>query len=98
MSPEELPTPTSGQASITMFRRSSGATCKHWGYSFEWTPEHRTQEQLRPLIFSYDRLGSEALDRLENVSATKTRDLYALLEAHHAEDPVLQELWDQVTT
>lgn len=39
-----------------------------WGYSFEWTPEHQTKEQLRPLTLTYDVLGSECLDRLDELS------------------------------
>lgn len=39
-----------------------------WGYTFEWTPEHLTQEQMRPLTFTYDVLASECLDRLDEIS------------------------------
>ncbi|KAJ9141923.1 Tat pathway signal sequence [Pleurostoma richardsiae] len=80
-----------------------------WGYKFEWTPEHLTPEQLRPFMFSYDVLGSECLDRLDNISpqtpkdnlkmaATATRDLYALLKEHANTDAKLQQLWTEVNT
>lgn len=39
-----------------------------WGHTFEWTPEHQTREQMRPLTFTYDVLGSECLDRLDELS------------------------------
>lgn len=39
-----------------------------WGYTFEWTSEHQTKEQLRPLTYTYDTLASECLDRLDEIS------------------------------
>ncbi|KAK1772458.1 tat pathway signal sequence [Phialemonium atrogriseum] len=44
-----------------------------WGYDFEWTPEHLTEEQVRPLIFSYDTLASECLERLDQLSPQPIR-------------------------
>lgn len=101
-----------------------------WGHTFEWTPEHQTKEQMRPLTYTYDVLGSECLDRLDELSPpskarpqetqTETtdkvpapvpqdstekppssparRDLYALLEQHHAADPTISALWTQIHT
>ncbi|KAJ4424545.1 hypothetical protein N0V82_000869 [Gnomoniopsis sp. IMI 355080] len=43
-----------------------------WGYTFEWTPEHQTKEQLHPLIHTYDVLASECLDRLDQLSPPST--------------------------
>ncbi|KAK3683667.1 tat pathway signal sequence [Podospora appendiculata] len=39
-----------------------------WGYNFDWTSDHLTPEQLRPLMFSYDVLATESLDRLDKLS------------------------------
>jgi len=39
-----------------------------WGYEFEWTSDHMTPEELHPLIYEYDELGSKALDRLDEIS------------------------------
>lgn len=39
-----------------------------WGHTFEWTPEHRTKHQMRPLLFTYDQLASDCLDRLDELS------------------------------
>lgn len=82
-----------------------------WGHTFEWTPEHLTQEQMRPLTFTYDALATECLDRLDDLppaaddkkqeaepQAAPRRDLYALLEQHHYSDPKLDELWTQLHT
>lgn len=96
-----------------------------WGYTFEWTPEHQTKEQMRPLTYTYDVLGAECLDRLDEISPPGSsnprppetpdgpedspqsqeekspkprRDLYLLLEQHHATDPKLNELWTQINT
>lgn len=39
-----------------------------WGYTFEWTPDHLTPEQTKPMKFSYDVLAEECLDRLNVIS------------------------------
>ncbi|OHE99192.1 tat pathway signal sequence [Colletotrichum orchidophilum] len=39
-----------------------------WDYWFKWTDEHLTSDDLRPMIYTYDELGAEALDRLDKVS------------------------------
>ncbi|KXH51237.1 tat pathway signal sequence [Colletotrichum simmondsii] len=39
-----------------------------WDYWFKWTDEHLTSDDLRPMIYTYDELGAEALDRLDEVS------------------------------
>ncbi|KAK1481237.1 tat pathway signal sequence [Colletotrichum cuscutae] len=39
-----------------------------WDYWFKWTDEHLTSDNLRPMIYTYDELGAEALDRLDEVS------------------------------
>src|ERR1700761_1435234 len=39
-----------------------------WGYKFEWTSLHRTREELRSLMFSYDELASECLERFDKFS------------------------------
>lgn len=110
-----------------LFTRGNRDIRRSWGYIYEWTPEHQTKEQLRPLTFSYDVLGAECLDRLDAISPPRKskpapkasvdndtaekpsqgdggkggsprRDLYALLEQHHASDPKLDELWTQIHT
>ncbi|KAL4944654.1 hypothetical protein BDV06DRAFT_220057 [Aspergillus oleicola] len=84
----------------------------HWDISFEWTEHHRTEEQLRPLTFTYDKLADDCITRLNELSppdkyrpkagepATKApkRDLFALLEKHAKDDPKLEELWTEINT
>jgi hypothetical protein len=104
-----------------LFSREKRDIRHTWGYTYEWTSEHLTKDQLRPLTYSYDVLGAECLDRLDAISPpgsprpsskpatgddtaekpsqhTARRDLYALLEEHHASDPKLDELWSQINT
>jgi hypothetical protein len=81
-----------------------------WNHSFRWTSEHRSPERLRPLLWSYDKLANDALDRLDQylpagVKQVKCphgeegeeRDLYALLQKHASDDEVLGQLWREVT-
>lgn len=42
-----------------------------WGYTFQWTPQHMTKEQMYPLKYSYDTLGEEALNRLDKISPAR---------------------------
>ncbi|KAL9106476.1 MAG: hypothetical protein Q9227_008507 [Pyrenula ochraceoflavens] len=92
-------------ALLDAFRRRDQNTRTAWGYTFQLTPDHLTPEQSHPLKHSYDRLGEECLDRLNDLEPpalhktnSPKRDLYTLLERHHTVDPKLQELWDQVHT
>lgn len=45
----------------------SGDRIRAWGYDFEWTREHNTSDELRPLMFSYDVLATECLDRFDEL-------------------------------
>lgn len=49
-----------------------------WGYTFDWTPQHLTQEQMRPLTFTYDALAADCLDRLDELSPQPNRKLSEL--------------------
>ncbi|OJJ32811.1 hypothetical protein ASPWEDRAFT_114436 [Aspergillus wentii DTO 134E9] len=40
-----------------------------WGYTFDWTDYHRSADELRPLIFTYDSLADECLQRLDGISS-----------------------------
>jgi hypothetical protein len=71
-----------------------------------------TEEQMHPLKLSYDVLGEECLNILDEISppvnaqlprnnqdkAKVDRDLYALLRDNASKNPKLSELWDQVNT
>ena len=45
-----------------------------YGYGFRWTPDHYTAEQLHPLIYTYDRLASDAVARLDEIDPPVSRD------------------------
>ena len=57
------------------FRRVDENTRHIWGYTFQWTPEHLTPEQLYPLKYSYDVLGEEALNSLDRISPPLSSEL-----------------------
>ncbi|TVY56927.1 hypothetical protein LCER1_G001974 [Lachnellula cervina] len=93
------------------FRRHDAHTRQCWGYTFQWTPEHMTEQEMHPLKFTYDVLGEECLNRLDEISPPVTvelprnaskekvnRDLYALLRDNASKDEKLAELWTQVNT
>lgn len=42
-----------------------------YGYKFSWTPRHQTSEELRPLKFSYDKIGDDVLDQLRAAQAAE---------------------------
>ena len=49
------------------FRRHDENTRTYWGYTFQLTPEHLTPEQAHPLKYSYDVLGEECLNILNEL-------------------------------
>ncbi|EDO02867.1 hypothetical protein SS1G_05344 [Sclerotinia sclerotiorum 1980 UF-70] len=57
------------------FRRNDENTRNAWGYTFQWTPEHLTEEQMHPMKFSYDVLAGECLTRLDNISPPTSGEL-----------------------
>ncbi|KAJ5089052.1 hypothetical protein N7532_007736 [Penicillium argentinense] len=85
-------------------RKGNSTECHYWGYSFHWTDLHRSEEELHPLVHTYDSLADECVTRLNRIPTEGDsdkpfkKDLYALLEKHADKDPKLQELWTQVNT
>lgn len=84
-----------------------------WDHRFDWTPQHLTAAQLRPLLYSYDELATEALDRLDRLETPGAAsrpsacphkpgppqgDVLALVERHAEGDEVLGRLWKEVMT
>lgn len=41
-------------------------TC--WGYSFQWTQDHLSADEMHKLKFTYDELADECLARLDHIS------------------------------
>ncbi|GAB7352807.1 hypothetical protein MBLNU459_g3424t2 [Dothideomycetes sp. NU459] len=50
------------------FRVRTPNTRSAWGYMFELTDEHITPEEYNPLKYSYDVLGEEVLNRVNEIS------------------------------
>ena len=50
------------------FQRRDANTRTCWGYTFQLTSDHLTPEQAHPLKFSYDTLGEECLDVLNELN------------------------------
>ncbi|CAM1509938.1 Fc.00g002730.m01.CDS01 [Cosmosporella sp. VM-42] len=82
-----------------------------WGHKFNWTPDHLTAPKITHLLYSYDRLATDALDRIDHISPPISkswscphgagegqRDLLTLLKKHATEDDVLGELWKEAST
>ncbi|KAI1288287.1 hypothetical protein F5Y03DRAFT_404935 [Xylaria venustula] len=45
-----------------------GTWQEYWGMRFKWTSKHLTPRQLEPLIRTYDKVATEAVDRLQEIS------------------------------
>ena len=78
----------------------------HPTYKFSWTKHHLPRSHTDPLRYEYDKLGSEALERLQEIKArissgndgeTASKDLYVLLREYRQSDPVLEKFWTEVT-
>ena len=78
-----------------------------WNYTFQWTENHLSPEEINPLRYEYDVLGAAALERLQEISKSangekerggerKRLDLYALLRENHGKDEVLRRFWDEL--
>ncbi|KAH6722032.1 hypothetical protein BKA61DRAFT_166520 [Leptodontidium sp. MPI-SDFR-AT-0119] len=57
------------------FRRNDENTRHVWGYTFQWTPRHMSPEEMHQMKFSYDVLGEECLDRLDEISPPITGEI-----------------------
>ncbi|KAI9695209.1 MAG: hypothetical protein M1820_008845 [Bogoriella megaspora] len=53
---------------VNPFRRKTEKTRTYWGYTFDLTDDHLTLEEIEPLKHSYDVLGEECLERLNQIS------------------------------
>jgi hypothetical protein len=79
-----------------------GTLCKKWDYSFPWTTEHISLNNLKPLRQEYDVLGSVALERLQAIAREKGEtpnkriDYYEILRENHSKDEVLGRFWKEV--
>lgn len=80
-----------------------------WGYKFRWTDLHQTKEDLKPLLYTYDSLGSEVLERIQKhkiaygkatTGPASREDLFTTLKALalSGEDEVINKFWHEVNT
>lgn len=51
-----------------LWRRPDENTRTCWGYSFQWTQNHLSPDQMHSLKFTYDGLADECLARLDKIS------------------------------
>ncbi|KAA8642925.1 hypothetical protein EYZ11_009661 [Aspergillus tanneri] len=51
--------------------KTDTGTRHYWDYTFRWTDLHHTSEQLRPMMFTYDKLVDECLEKLDEISPLK---------------------------
>ena len=88
--------------------RETGTAGEIWGHKFVWTAQHPEFEEVHRMLYTYDKLGNDALDRIDALSPPKPkdgtkcpmsqRDLYTLLGEHSKDDGVLGKLWNEVNT
>ncbi|CZS98461.1 hypothetical protein WAI453_005794 [Rhynchosporium graminicola] len=57
------------------FRRNDENTRHAWGYTFQWTPQHVSPEEMHHMKFTYDELGEECLNRLDKISPPTTGEI-----------------------
>jgi len=57
------------------FYKHTENTRTAWGYRFEFTDDHLTPEKAEPLKHTYDTLGEEALNRLNEISPPQSSEL-----------------------
>ena len=85
------------------------STQSKWNYTFQWTENHVSREEIDPLRYRYDELGAAALERLQAFSVRQTGDedkgrgrgrldLYALLRDYHETDELLSNFWEELHT
>ena len=55
-------------SSATLTISSIANSDRYWGHTFELTSDHLTLEEVQPLKHSYDVLGEECLERLNEIS------------------------------
>lgn len=83
-----------------------GDTRECFAHEITWTDKHPTVADMEKLLFSYDTLATEAMERLDEIApqargANKCpiqRDVYALLQEHAPHDDKIGAFWEQINT
>lgn len=92
---------------MNFFTKRSDSYREKWGYAFEWTEEHLSDDEINRLRRSVDNLGDQALEKLHAIVAKQKSalpegtpftkpDLYTVLAAHYEEDDVLSTFWNEL--
>ena len=79
-----------------LFRSQDKNTRTCWNYTFQWTEQHLSPEQMAPMKYSYDTLGEQALDKLNMVpqpwiSSTRSKAVWPADVANNNPMPRRQE-------
>ncbi|EGX93493.1 hypothetical protein CCM_04867 [Cordyceps militaris CM01] len=84
-----------------------GTTAQCYGYEFIWTDRHPSVKDAHKMLYTYDKLANDALDRIDILSPPgnkaadgcpmSQRDMYSLLEQYSKSDETIGKLWRQVT-
>lgn len=92
---------------MVKYNQEPGTPGHVWGYDFMWTNQHPKVEDVQELLYTYDKLAVDSLNRIDAISPPgpkdgrkcpmSQRDLYALLKEHSSSDETLGKLWSQVT-
>ncbi|KAK5999190.1 hypothetical protein PT974_01580 [Cladobotryum mycophilum] len=77
-------------------------------HSFDWTNLHLPRQETDPFRYEYDKLGSEVVKKLQQLSATQKKeadgkprcpfDMYDTLLDHHSMDETLSQFWTEIHT
>lgn len=80
-----------------------------WDYTFQWSENHVSPEEMNPLRHQYDELGTAVLERLQEISIREKTadeskgdkihgrlDYYTLLRDRHQTDHVLSKFWQEI--
>ena len=55
-------------------KMSNSTIQHHWGLDIEWTELHQTQEQLRPQMFTYDKLAQDCIEPLNEIFSSPAKE------------------------
>ncbi|OAA36804.1 tat pathway signal sequence [Beauveria brongniartii RCEF 3172] len=87
--------------------QETGRAVHSYGHGFVWTDEHPQIKDVERMLYTYDKLANDALDRIDVLSPPGNkaaegcpmshRDMYKLVEQYSESDETIGKLWRQVT-
>jgi hypothetical protein len=81
-----------------------GQKVSSYGHTFTWTELHKNAEELNAMVYTYDKVGTDAVDRLQVIAPPSKenhhaqRDLFKLVKENAAEGGAVGKLWAEVNT